>query len=376
MRRAALFVFAMLVVLCILYILTKCSYDVEYEKPSLRYYRIDADRPKWMQSLSPPKVFQEVFAEMGAQEAPGFQDANFILFKSLDFIDQTIHKLPYALGWLLPRPLTLFGIKGSDLLACKARSFMVLRDTLPESRLWAMVPRTWVLAELTARRESLPEGYYILKKNVQRQQGHMLLRTLGSAAEWERKGYVIAQELLQDPLMIQGRKINLRIYLLVIIRYGRVRFLIYRNGFLYYTPELFERHSLDPAKIITTGYIDRRVYDTHPMTLEDLQASMGRERYGQLFRNVVQLFRDLRHSFARRLATENVGLPGTKMLVYGCDVAPDAQLQVKLMEINKGPDLDYKDARDRRVKFYMVRDMMVEAGWWHPAHPSSNFLQI
>ena len=36
--------------------------------------------------------------------------------------------------------------------------------------------------------------------------------------------------------------------------------------------------------------------------------------------------------------------------LFGCDIAPDKDLNVKLIEINKGPDLGGKDERDIALK--------------------------
>ena len=43
--------------------------------------------------------------------------------------------------------------------------------------------------------------------------------------------------------------------------------------------------------------------------------------------------------------------------VFGSDVAPTENLDAYLMEINKGPDLNAKDERDKQVKLGMQRDI-------------------
>ena len=40
---------------------------------------------------------------------------------------------------------------------------------------------------------------------------------------------------------------------------------------MYYTPELFEKGNPSFKKNITTGYIDRKVYDENPLTHEDFK---------------------------------------------------------------------------------------------------------
>ena len=47
----------------------------------------------------------------------------------------------------------------------------------------------------------------------------------------------------------------------------------------------------------------------------------------------------------------------TRFQIFGCDVAPTANLDALLMEINKGPDMNAKDERDKQVKLTVQRDM-------------------
>ena len=42
--------------------------------------------------------------------------------------------------------------------------------------------------------------------------------------------------------------------------------------------------------------------------------------------------------------------------IFGADLAPDENLEGTLMEINKGPDISFKDERDGGVKKNMVLD--------------------
>jgi hypothetical protein len=47
----------------------------------------------------------------------------------------------------------------------------------------------------------------------------------------------------------------------------------------------------------------------------------------------------------------------TLFQLFGSDVAPTADLDAYLMEINKGPDLDAKDERDKKVKTRVQEDI-------------------
>ena len=64
-------------------------------------------------------------------------------------------------------------------------------------------------------------------------------------------------------------------------------------------------------------------------------------------------------------------------LIYGVDLAPDVNLNSKIMEINKGPDLSYKDERDMGVKYNMMEQACILAGLLKTKKPYlSTFIKI
>ena len=86
------------------------------------------------------------------------------------------------------------------------------------------------------------------------------------------------QELLQDPYLIDGRKINMRFYILVICNNSNISVYAYNNGFMYYTAEKFTTDTQEFGPNITTGYIDRNVYEHNPLTLEDFRKYLDSNR--------------------------------------------------------------------------------------------------
>jgi hypothetical protein len=55
-----------------------------------------------------------------------------------------------------------------------------------------------------------------MKKNIQRQEGLKISKDKNEILNCYKDGYAVVQELLQDPYLINGRKINLRVYCLFI----------------------------------------------------------------------------------------------------------------------------------------------------------------
>jgi len=145
---------------------------------------------------------------------------------------------------------------------------------------------------------------------------------------------------------------------------------------MYYTPKLWDPNSIDPDVHITTGYIDRQVYVDNPLTFRDLETHMGSESYARLWTNIKAVMSNVRVTYQDLLTQQNKNYPGTKFLIYGCDVAPDNKLDVKLIEINKGPDLGYKDERDKQVKFNMVSDAFRLVGVTSKEKEAGGFVEI
>jgi hypothetical protein len=245
-----------------------------------------------------------------------------------------------------------------------------------------LIPKTWIV-ENNEETDKLieqfnPDRLYILKKNIQRQTDIKISRNLNEILSLINKDkddnfqYVVVQELLQNPYLIDGRKINLRVYVLLVKFDDEYRIYVYGDGFMYYTAERYKPDSDDIKSNITTGYIDRKVYEKNPLTLKDLKLYLDSEsrplsekeiklkRYYLLSQylcdNIHNLIKDVFYIFRNKIGVKEKLKQNKKFQLYGVDTAVNDDLSVKLMEINKGPDLDAKDKRDFELKLNLVRD--------------------
>lgn len=278
----------------------------------------------------------------GVNLSKNFAEANLILFSDYSMYDQRFPSLHF------PRktPYYIMALYGMDLFANKAALCHRLQNT-------PFIPKTWILTDIKAFDGK--EKYYILKKNVQRQTGNLITSDVSYIkTKAVQDNYILVQELLQNPWLVNGRKINIRIYLLVATQGNTCDFFIYNDGFMYYTPALFQKESLSDEHNITTGYVDRRIYAENPLTLHDLFRHIGQENAKTLWENIHTLFKSVKLSYEKDITELNKGTYGTKFAIFGCDIAPEERLNVKIMEINKGPDLSGKDERDSALKSAMV----------------------
>ena len=62
--------------------------------------------------------------------------------------------------------------------------------------------------------------------------------------------------------------------------------------------------------------------------------------------------------------------------LFGCDIAPNENLDVSLMEINKGPSMTHHDDRDALVKLKVQDDIFNIVHPKEGEKPNNNFILI
>jgi hypothetical protein len=264
----------------------------------------------------------------------------------------------------------LFFIDGCDVLASKLTLWDTLRNKYNKNASKYMPP-TFLLENEEDMKEfpkfyaemkkKNPEQMYILKNYGQRQEGLKLTKDLDEIMDGLKHGWYLVQEYIYDPFLISGHKINFRYYLLVICKNGKMEGYIHKDGFLYYTPKKYDTNDMDFGKHITTGYIDRKIYDENPLTLQNFRDYLDKINNGLSKvwdNNANKLMSGVMGALSTKICNNKKLDNHVRFQLFGCDLAPYSNLDCKLMEINKGPDLDAKDERDKQVKLKVQRDMM------------------
>lgn len=288
----------------------------------------------------------------------------------------------------------IFMLNNTDHMVSKLALWKYIKQKYGNNIASTMLPYTWDLTDPNDveifKSQYDKNKLYITKNNYQRQEGieiHSNLDTiLGS-----RNKYLLVQELLQDPYLVSGRKINLRVYVLVIKdNFSNIKLNVYRDGFMYYTPELFEQNNPSFKKNITTGYIDRQVYVENPLTHMDFRKWLDNpnrpltviEKYikkthpnikisDYIFAQIYEQLGFIFKTYEEIVGTKTMGV---SFQLYGVDVAINNQLSPSVMEINKGPDLTAKDGRDRNLKLNLCTDILKSVGLIE--NTNNNFITI
>jgi len=272
----------------------------------------------------------------------------------------------------------LFIVKNADELTSKNAIWKNLVKKYGRIYAKLMMPATYILSNRNDiklfNKEYRDNKFYILKKNIQRQKGLKITNNKKDILYGINQGYVIVQELLQDPYLIDKRKINMRFYLLLVCKNSEIISYVHREGFMYYTKVPFKKGSLERDPNITTGYIDRKVYEINPLTHGDLRKYLDRVDRDLLdvemklikekkilseyvFNNIYRLLKDTVNCVKNNVCHNSHLKDYLTFQLFGVDIAINNKLKPQLMEINKGPDMSAKDKRDSDIKHKVMSDV-------------------
>lgn len=334
------------------------------------YYRINN---KGDGSLMMNKTLSDVLTDYNIANAKNKDEASiFFLEKFSDHhIFDIIKKIPnYNTKYV-------YNIVSIDYISSKSKLYEMMKKHSEYDDLEKNFPSSYLL-ENKSDVERLHEYMkhkdkpVIFKKNIQQQKGCDIVKDI---KDIKVADYVIAQELLQNPYLIDGRKINIRVYLLISIdNQNRLNVYMYNDGFMYYTTSNYIANNDSHECNITTGYIDRSVYEKNPLTIRDFIQSIGHEKARVFNKNVSMCFKTLFTSIKKEILPIEKTLPMNKFVIMGADIAVDKDLGIKIMEINKGPDLRYKDKRDGSVKYNLIKNTFAKMGIINDT--SENFITI
>jgi len=281
-------------------------------------------------------------------------------------IDKINSKFPYQ---------RIFIVTNTDEIASKSNLWKNLVKTYGRTNAKIMSPNSYILYDNNDldlfTKEYDSNKIYIMKKNIQRQEGLKITNNKDEILNGFNNKYVIVQELLQDPYLINNRKINMRFYVLLVCQNNEIDTYVHKEGFMYYTKKEFVKNSLDFDVNITTGYIERSVYDSNPLTHNDFKKYLDNinRKLSDSEKELLENNKIISHVIFNRIYSliSNViysindsvckGSKNISFQLFGFDIAVSDTLYPKIMEVNVGPNLDSHDKRDSEIKHLVIRDI-------------------
>lgn len=242
----------------------------------------------------------------------------------------------------------IFGVQGCDYLVGKTSLWNILEKNYGRVGASQLLPETFVLSNddhVQLFKEQYKQNeIYILKSKRQRKEGLKLTRELKDILE-AKENYTLVQNYKRDLLLINKRKLNLRIYLLITIKNGIVEAHINKYATCIYSNKEYDDSTLDFENNITSFNLDLKVYDENPMTMRQLRTYLLDNGYD----NPDVLFERINNKVAMVIdaVKPSLGKKGNLnnnlcVQVFGMDFVVDKDLNPFMLECNKGPDMQPK----------------------------------
>ncbi|KAL0241523.1 hypothetical protein GEMRC1_006758 [Eukaryota sp. GEM-RC1] len=243
------------------------------------------------------------------------------------------------------------------------------KSSAAEALSYQFFPPTFVLPTeyalfLECFRQS--QGVWIMKPcGMAQGKGIFLISTPKQVLEWKRtltseseKNAYIVQKYIENPLLIGGRKFDLRIYVLV-TSYAPLNVFLYREGFARFSSSQFSMSSED----ISNHYVH--------LTNVAIQKTLKKmARPIHLFTRSSGLCNHFFSTFLRAMENTQITVfkQYNKLLtiiqdafcyeLYGYDVLIDDTLTPWLIEVNASPSLSASDDDDYQLKKRLLDDVI------------------
>ena len=276
----------------------------------------------------------------------------------------------------------IFGINGCDKIVSKNNLWALIETCYGREKASTLIPESYILnnnSQLTLLKNQFDykkNNIYILKKNVQRKEGLKLTRSLDEILYAKFEGYTIAQKYMSDLYLINDRKVNLRIYVLIMIKNNIIYFYISKKGKCIYTNKKYNHDELDFETNITSYNLDMSVYKENPRFFDELidyiDEHNGIGEGEKLFSKIDNNLKNVFNCVADNMYQSNNIKGSTSFQLFGIDVIFNKNLEPFLLEFNKGPDMIPRDEIDTNMKSIVQKDIFKTVGLLNNEHDNDN----
>ena len=262
----------------------------------------------------------------------------------------------------------IFGINGCDLIVSKNKIWESLVDCFGRENASKYMPESYVLHDkkdlnLLKKRFKIND-IYILKKNIQRKEGLKLTSDLNVMLNGSLENYKVAQKYLTNLYLVNKHKINLRIYLLIVIKDGYKFFYISKIGKCIYTRKEYNDNNFDFESNITSYNLDMNIYKKNPRNFIELFNYVNNNNQNAILlaSNIHILMLNVSKCISTSISQSSNLKNTTCFQIFGADVIFDNNLNAYLLEFNKGPDMIPRDEEDKKMKLNVQNDMFKKVG--------------
>ncbi|XP_068608285.1 probable tubulin polyglutamylase TTLL9 [Brachionichthys hirsutus] len=221
-----------------------------------------------------------------------------------------------------------------------------------------------------------PGSIWIMKPVAKSQgKGIFLFKKLKDVIDWRKDGTrsekqkdatqvenYVAQRYIEKPYLINGRKFDLRVFVLV-TSYVPLKAWLYRDGFARFSNTRFCLSAIDDKYMhLTNVAVQKKAPDYNPekgckwqmqQLRRYLTAKNGRDAVETLFKEMDNIFVSSLQSVQKIMINDKHCFE-----LYGYDILLDQNLKPWLIEVNTSPSLTPSSQEDYEMKYLLLEDML------------------
>ena len=251
----------------------------------------------------------------------------------------------------------IYGISGCDKIVSKNSLWKIIFDHYGREKASKIMPESYLLNNerdmIDFKKKYNNKNTYILKKNLQRKMGIKLTKNYNTIMDSRHDKFKVVQNYIDDVFIINKRKMNLRMYMLIVCKGDKTNIYMHNLGKCLYTSKDFNDNDLSFEENITNSYeVEDHIRQNNPLTVEHLKDYLDKNNYNSqlLFKNINSLMKNLVHVIHKPLGKLEHIKNNLKFQLFGLDIIFTKKMIPYLLEINKGPDMKAKDIDDTNLK--------------------------
>lgn len=319
-------------------------------------------------------LLDKFFKISNAKKSDNLEDTNIFLPCSYNNSQKDIENLGKTSS-----DLRIFGIHNADTFISKKNIWLHILTKYGREKAKTLMPETYILnnkddLEILLR-DYKPNNKFILKNKLQAKMGLKITDKLSEVLSGDKDGFIIAQKYISNIYTINRRKLNLRVYLLVVCKNGKKDYYIYNNGICIYANNDYDIKSNDREAHITSFNLDGSIYKVNPLSIDDLYSYFDKNNKDSklIFKKILNKIRLIMDAVSFNICNFKNVDKSTSFELFGGDVIFDNNLEPYVLEFNKGPDMNpftYSDPRYRGVKEELIRDIFDLVGLYKSNEPN------
>jgi hypothetical protein len=255
----------------------------------------------------------------------------------------------------------IFGISGCDTIVSKNKLWSIIENMYSRTNALKLMPESFLYSNsidlLLFKHQYTKNTNYLIKKNLQRKKGIIISNNYNEIIDLKNNGFKVIQKYIENLYLIKERKVNLRMYLLIVCNNYNISFYLHNKGKCIYTNKNFKTNSLDPEIHLTSLNISEDIYKDRPQTLEDLKCYLGHYLYNKLItninKNIILVIKACKSHLCNLESIKKI----TSFQLFGLDYMFTNEMYPYLLEMNKGPSMGSINDIDYKVKTNIMTDV-------------------